>query len=134
MGMPNFFGLTQVLEKAYPEIDTSKLLEFMSKSNFKGAGETSRDTHVVGSIAVRVKRVLPNGDLFVEGTKVILINDEEVHIYVSGSIRAEDIDSSNSAASSAIADAQIEFSGRGVLADNQKQGWFARLFAKIRPW
>jgi len=130
----NVLGLTQVLQKAYPEMDSAKLIEFMGKSNFKGTGETSRDTHVVGSIAVRVKRVLPNGDLFVEGTKVILINDEEVHIYVSGTIRAEDIDSSNAVASSAIADAQIEFSGRGVLSENQKQGWFSRLFAKIRPW
>lgn len=134
MGIPNFFGLTTALQGAYPQLDPAKLIEWMSKSNFKGQGETSRDTRVVGSIAVRVKRVLPNGDLFVEGTKVILINDEEVHIYVSGSIRAEDIDSSNAVASSAIADAQIEFSGRGVLSENQKQGWFARLFAKIRPW
>lgn len=134
MGLPNFFGLTTALQSAYPALDPEKLIEWMSKSNFRGQGETSRDTHVVGSIAVRVKRVLPNGDLFVEGTKVILINDEEVHIYVSGSIRAEDIDSGNSVASSAIADAQIEFSGRGVLSENQKQGWFARLFAKIRPW
>ena len=46
----------------------------------------------------------------------------------------EDIDSSNAVASSTIADAQIEFSGRGVLADNQKQGWFARIFSKIRPF
>jgi flagellar L-ring protein FlgH len=134
MGMPNFFGLTTALKTAYPELDPAKLVEFMSKSNFRGQGETSRDTHVVGSIAVRVKQVLPNGDLFVEGTKVILINDEEVHIYVSGVIRAEDIDSSNAVSSSAIADAQIEFSGRGVLSENQKQGWFAKLFAKIRPW
>jgi flagellar L-ring protein precursor FlgH len=134
MGMPDVLGLTKALQKAYPMLDTSTLLEYMSASKFNGQGETSRDTHVLGSIAVRVKRVLPNGDLFVEGTKVILINDEEVHIYVSGSIRAEDIDSSNAVASSAIADAQIEFSGRGVLADNQKQGWFARLIGKIRPW
>ena len=134
MGLPNFFGLTTALKTAYPALDPEKLIEWMSKSNFRGTGETSRDTHVVGSIAVRVKRVLPNGDLFVEGTKVILINDEEVHIYVSGAIRAEDIDSTNAVASSAIADAQIEFSGRGVLSDNQKQGWFARIFAKLRPW
>ncbi|MEY4515424.1 MAG: hypothetical protein RLZZ450_7546, partial [Pseudomonadota bacterium] len=75
-----------------------------------------------------------NGDLFVEGTKVILINEEEVHIYVSGAIRAEDIDSTNAVSSSAIADAQIEFSGRGVLSENNQQGWFTKLFAKIRPF
>jgi flagellar L-ring protein precursor FlgH len=134
MGMPNFFGLTTALARAYPDIDPEKLIEWMSESNFSGKGSTSRGNKLDGSISVRVKKVLPNGDLFVEGTKVILINDEEVHMYVSGVIRAEDLDSSNTVASSTIADAQIEFSGRGVLSENQKQGWFTRLFAKIRPF
>jgi flagellar L-ring protein precursor FlgH len=134
MGMPNFFGLTAAMARAYPDIDPEKLIEWMSESNFSGKGSTSRGNKLDGSISVRVKKVLPNGDLFVEGTKVILINDEEVHMYVSGVIRAEDLDSSNTVASSTIADAQIEFSGRGVLSENQKQGWFTRLFAKIRPF
>jgi flagellar L-ring protein FlgH len=134
------FGLTAALSKSLQNVNDSKnidykaVLDWMGQSNFKGQGGTSRDTRVAGSIAVRVKKVLPNGDLFVEGTKVLLINDEEVHIYVSGSIRAEDIDSSNAVDSSRIADAQIEFSGRGVLTENQQQGWFTRLFAKMRPF
>ncbi|MET0339390.1 MAG: flagellar basal body L-ring protein FlgH [Polyangiales bacterium] len=134
LGVPNFFGLTTALAEKYPDINPAALVEWMSKANFNGAGDTSRDTRVAGSIAVRVKKVLPNGDLFVEGTKVILINDEEVHIYISGVVRAEDIDSLNAVSSSQIADAQIEFSGRGVLTENQQRGWFTRLFAKIRPF
>lgn len=134
MGVPNFFGLTTALAKAYPDVNPEKLIEWMGESGFNGAGTTSRGNKLDGSISVRVKKVLPNGDLFVEGTKVILINDEEVHMYVSGVIRAEDIDSGNSVNSSTIADAQIEFSGRGVLTDNQKPGWFSRLFAKLRPF
>ncbi len=134
LGVPNFFGLTTALAKAYPDINPEKLIEWMSSASFKAKGDTSRDTHMVGSIAVRVKKVLPNGDLFVEGTKVILINDEEVHIYISGAVRAEDVDSTNAANSSSIADAQIEFSGRGVLNENQQRGWFTRLWAKLRPF
>jgi flagellar L-ring protein FlgH len=134
LGVPNFLGLTQAMAAAYPDVDPEKLIEWMGESNFAGSGTTSRGNKLDGSISVRVKRVLPNGDLFVEGTKVILINDEEVHMYVSGVIRAEDIDSSNAVNSSTIADAQIEFSGHGVLDDNQKPGWFSRLFAKIRPF
>jgi flagellar L-ring protein precursor FlgH len=134
LGLPNFFGLTTALAKAYPDLNPEKLIEWMGESGFAGTGQTSRGNKLDGSISVRVKKVLPNGDLFVEGTKVILINDEEIHMYVSGVIRAEDIDSMNSVNSSTIADAQIEFSGRGVLTDNQSQGWFSRLFAKIRPF
>jgi flagellar L-ring protein precursor FlgH len=134
LGLPNFFGLTTALAKAYPDLNPEKLIEWMGESGFNGTGQTSRGNKLDGSISVRVKKVLPNGDLFVEGTKVILINDEEIHMYVSGVIRAEDIDSMNSVNSSTIADAQIEFSGRGVLTDNQSQGWFSRLFAKVRPF
>jgi flagellar L-ring protein precursor FlgH len=134
LGIPNFMGLTSAIQQAYPDLDPEKLVEWMGEAGFSGRGETTRESRVVGSISVRVKQVLPNSDLFVEGTKIILINSEEVHIYVSGVIRPEDIDSSNAVNSSTIADAQIEFSGRGVLSDNQKQGWFARLFAKIRPF
>jgi flagellar L-ring protein precursor FlgH len=134
MGVPNFFGLTAALAKAYPDINPEKLVEWMAESGFTGNGTTSRANKLDGSISVRVKRVLPNGDLFVEGTKVILINDEEVHMYLSGVIRAEDIDSTNAVASNTIADAQIEFSGRGALDQNQRQGWFTRLWAKLRPF
>jgi flagellar L-ring protein precursor FlgH len=33
-----------------------------------------------------------------------------------------------------VADAQIEFVGRGVLTDNQKQGWFSRFLGWIWPF
>lgn len=133
-GLPDILGLSAAIQKKYPSVDPSKLMEWLSESGFAATGATTRESRVLGSIAVRVKKVLPNADLFVEGTKVILINDEEVHIYVSGVIRAEDIDPNNSVSSSMIADAQIEFSGRGVLSENQQQGWFAKLFSKIRPF
>ena len=34
---------------------------------------------------------MPNGDLFVEGTKVVLLNEEEYHLYISGLVRPADI-------------------------------------------
>ena len=52
---------------------------------------------------------------------------------MSGVIRPEDIANDNSVNSSVIADAQIEFVGRGVLSDNQSQGWLMRLLAAINP-
>ena len=39
-----------------------------------------------------VRRVLPNGNLFIEGHRVVLVNHEEHHFYISGVIRPEDID------------------------------------------
>jgi len=133
-GMPNLFGFMSALVRSQPDIDPSQLLSLMSDSSMDGSGRTKRLSRARGVIAVRVKRQLPNHDLFVEGSKVILVNDEELHIYISGVIRPEDIEQDNSVRSSLVADAQIEFSGRGSVTDAQDQGWLGSILSKVRPF
>ncbi len=134
MGANGLFGLTSAIQKAYPSIDPSKLLDIASKSTFDGAGNTARKGQLSGNIAVRVARAMPNGDLFVEGTKTVLINNEEYHLYVSGVLRPNDIGQDNTIASSRIADAQIEFTGRGDVTDQQRKGWLLRLLDALNPF
>ena len=54
--------------------------------------------------------------------------------YISGVVRPIDIDQENSVKSSMVADAEIEFVGRGVLTDNQKQGWLSRFLGWVWPF
>ena len=133
-GATAMVGIVPALKKAYPDLDTSKLIEYASKSTFAGAGDTARNGELSGKIAVRVVSEMPNGDLFLEGTKVVLINNEETHLYVSGLVRPADIAQDNSIASSRIADAQVEFTGRGDLADQQRKGWGVRLIEMLNPF
>lgn len=133
MGMPALFGIMPALKRAYPGIDPTQLISFASQAAFDGSGTTARNGTLNGSIAVRVVKEMPNGDLFVEGTKVVLINNEEYHLYVSGLVRRTDIGQDNSIASTRIADAQIEFTGRGDLADQQRKGWLGRLLDTFSP-
>ena len=133
-GAGSLLGLVPALKKAYPEIDPGKLVECASKSGFSGAGDTARNGELSGSIAVRVNKEMPNGDLFLEGTKVVLINNEEYHLYVSGLVRRVDITKDDTIASSRIADAQIEFTGRGDIADQQRKGWLAKLAETVNPF
>ena len=77
---------------------------------------------------------MPNGDLFLEGTKVVLINNEEYHLYISGLVRPTDIKQDNSVGSMRVADAQVEFTGRGDLAEQQRKGWFSRTFDSLNPF
>lgn len=134
MGVTQMLGLTQALQRAHPDLDPTQLLSLAASNEFSGAGSTTRGSRVQASITVRVKRQLPNGDLFVEGSKVLLVNDEELHIYTSGVIRPQDILQDNTVSSSLIADAQIEFTGRGVLTETQSQGWLTRLISKLNPF
>lgn len=133
-GTTAMLGLLPALKKAYPNVDPATLVEFASKSAFAGEGNTARKGVLSGSIAVRVVREMPNGDLFIEGTKVVLINNEEYHLYVSGLVRTADIARDNSIESTRIADAQIEFTGRGDLAEQQRKGWLVRFFDTVNPF
>jgi len=77
---------------------------------------------------------LSNGNLFIEGHRVVLVNDEEHHFYISGVIRPVDIQSDNSVESGVIADAEIEFTGRGVITDKQSPGWLNRTMDYVSPF
>ena len=134
LGFNSILGLAPAIRNAHPNIDPAELIDLMSEANFSGEGQTSRDGTLSGVIAVRVKKQLPNEDLFVEGTKVVMINHEEYHLYVSGLIRPADIENDNSVPSWRLADAQVEFTGRGDIADQVDRGWFAEILDAINPF
>ena len=77
---------------------------------------------------------MPNGDYYVEGRKVLLLNDEETHLYVSGVVRPVDISPDNSVASSYLADVELEYTGRGVLSEKQNVGWLSRALDYVWPF
>ncbi len=128
-----FLGLLEKLKDIDPALAPAKI-GGKSSSGFKGKGNTGRTEYLSATVPAVVRKVLPNGNLFVEGHRVILVNAEEQHFYISGVVRPIDIDQENSVKSSMVADAEIEFVGRGVLTDNQKQGWFSNLLGKIWPF
>ncbi len=101
---------------------------------FQGLGTTARTERLIATVPALVRKVLPNGNLFIEGHRVVLVNSEEHHFYISGVVRPIDIDQENSVKSSMVADAEIEFTGRGILSDNQKQGWLSRYFGWLWPF
>ncbi|MBX7190573.1 MAG: flagellar basal body L-ring protein FlgH [Sandaracinaceae bacterium] len=133
LGVNGLFGLTAAMARAYPDLDPEQLVGLVGSSSFEGGGSTARSSRLRASVAVRVRRVLPNGDLFVEGTKVLLVNEEELHLYISGVVRPADIVEDNSVSSSRLADAEIEFSGRGGITDSNRPGWLHQLLMQISP-
>jgi flagellar L-ring protein precursor FlgH len=129
-----FLGLLAKLKKLNPDLDPNLSVGGSSSSTFKGEGKTDRSEYLTATVPATVTKVLTNGNLFVEGHRVILVNSEEQHFYISGVVRPIDIDQDNSVKSSMVADAQIEFVGRGVLTDNQRQGWLSRFLGWIWPF
>ena len=133
-GVPAALGLVAALAKKYPNVDPSKLFETTSSQKFTGAGAVARHGQVTATLPVRVMDVLPSGDLVIEGTKVLMVGNEEHHIYMSGVVRKMDIADDDTVPSSRIADAEIEYTGRGDINDTQRRGWLARIMSTIWPF
>ena len=133
-GLPAALGFAAALAKKYPGVDPAKLFESTSSQKFTGNGDVSRKGQVTATLPVRVKQVLPSGDLFVEGTKVVMVGAEEKHIYMSGIVRRIDVADDNTVPSSRIADAEIEYTGQGDVSDTQRRGWLGRTLSKLWPF
>ncbi|MBF0124252.1 MAG: flagellar basal body L-ring protein FlgH [Magnetococcales bacterium] len=125
------FGLTNALTKSgLSKFDDSTKISTNHKSN--NTGKTTRDGNLKATVSCVVTEVLANGNLRIEGRKDITVNDENQFIILSGVVRPEDIASDNSLSSQQIADARIEYSGEGLVNDQQKPGWLNEFFANIR--
>lgn len=99
--------------------------------DFDGGGRTARDGRLLAQISVTVRAVLPNGDLFVSGEQMLVINDEQQRINLEGRVRPSDISDGNVVVSSRLADARITYVGEGDLAERQRPSWWRRLLDAI---
>ena len=97
-------------------------------NTFKGSGATQSQGFVRASISARVDSILPNGNMWINGSRLISINGEEQVITVSGIIRPSDVQADNSVYSSSISDAKIIFEGSGMIDRSQGPGWLTKLF------
>ena len=71
--------------------------------------------------------VRPNGDLVIEGSRVIDINGESEVIYIAGSINPFVIPASNQIESFRVANLQISYKGKGVLTEGTRPGLLVRI-------
>ena len=102
-------------------------------SNTAGKVTADQSNTINGDITVVVTRVYENGNLWIQGQKMLSVNQGEEYVRVSGVIRPEDIQAGTIVSSTKIAQAQITYTGAGDLDDNTKQGWFGRIVGAIAP-
>ena len=73
----------------------------------------------------------PNGNLAIRGEKWVNINQGKEFIRLSGIVRPTDIEPDNSVASTRIANAQITYSSKGVMAAANRMGLISRFFHSV---
>ncbi|MBE9581004.1 MAG: flagellar basal body L-ring protein FlgH, partial [Proteobacteria bacterium] len=132
-GIPNLMGFMSGLSDNH-RLDKDNLFKANFKGGFTGQGTNNREGELDAYVTARVIQVLANGNLRIFGRQEIKVNNETQHITISGIIRPEDIDTSNEIQSTYVADARIEYSGKGVIADKQRPGWLMRAVDWVWPF
>ncbi len=97
-------------------------------SSLDGSGQTSRSGSLVTTMSAVVKKVLPNGDLEIEGTRLITVNKEKENIVLTGEVRPQDITPNNTVSSVSLANATITYQGKGPVSKQTHGGLLSRLF------
>ncbi|MCH9672594.1 MAG: flagellar basal body L-ring protein FlgH [Gammaproteobacteria bacterium] len=99
-----------------------------SSNDFSADTQSTQSNRLTGEISVTVAEVLPNGNLVVQGEKLLTLNQGHEHMRISGVVRRADINPDNTIDSTRVANARIVYGGEGALAAANKVGWLARFF------
>ncbi len=117
--LDELFGLPQALNANNPSINPAALIKASAARSWDGAGTTSRKGKLTARMTATVTVVAPNGNLWVEGDKIISVNKEDQHLTVKGWVRPEDVDAQNQVLSTRLADAKLDYYGVGTVGIKQ---------------
>jgi len=125
---------TKLNKNAKNNVELDKL--FSGKTNFErgqqGTATSGQSNSLSGAISASVTAVLDGGNLQIEGSKMLTLNNGDELVTIIGTIRISDIDPHNNISSNKIADAKISYTGQGAFADTNKTGWLQRVL--FSPW
>jgi len=99
-----------------------------SSNSFKGDANTTRDASLSSKMTVRIVDIDLNGNLMIEGSRIVSINGEDETTTLQGIVRSQDVAADNSIYSHHIADAKISYSGKGPVNEGSKVGLISRFF------
>ncbi|MBN2427674.1 MAG: flagellar basal body L-ring protein FlgH [Deltaproteobacteria bacterium] len=129
-----FLGLEEKLADIFNNSDVTDLINASYSSDFEGGGTTTRKEDLVATLTTQVVGVLPNGNLGIAGKKKVTVNNEDQYIMLTGIVRTMDITADNLIDSKYILDAEISYTGKGIISDRQKPGWMTRALDHIWPF
>jgi flagellar L-ring protein precursor FlgH len=96
------------------------------KNEYDGQGSTIKSGSLKAQMSVKVVAIKEDGNLVIEGSRVIGVNDDQEALALKGEIRPQDIMENNTIYSYNIANADIQYKGKGVANTGAKPGIIAR--------
>lgn len=133
--MTNLFGFEGRLHNWFPkEIDPSSLAKIGSSTSNDGKGSVSRQEQIKLRVAATIIQVLPNGNLVLHGKQQVSVNYDMRELSINGVIRPQDIASDNTVSYDQIAEARIEYGGKGQIQDVQQPRYGDQIFDILMPF
>jgi flagellar L-ring protein precursor FlgH len=116
MGVAHFLGLENSIGRILPKaFDPANAIQTNADSQLTGTGQIQRKDQINLTIAAVVTKVLPNGNLVIQGKQQVKTNNDLRELTVAGVVRPEDITSLNTINHTQIAEARIAYGGRGDM-------------------
>ncbi len=103
-------------------------------NKFSDADAQSLSNTFRGTIGATVVEVLPNGNLVIAGEKQVGLNKATEFIRISGMVNPDSIANGNTVASTAIADARVEYRTQSNIDRAEVQSMLSRFFLSLLPF
>jgi flagellar L-ring protein FlgH len=132
--LTEFFGLENKYPSGSSFFNPFSPVTSTYDNKFDGSGSTARSGALTAYISARIIQIQPNGNLIIEGNREVRVNNDNQIITLTGEVRPRDISPDNTVQSTYIANARISYAGSGVLNDQQRPGWLARILDNIWPF
>ena len=99
-----------------------------------GKGEIERSESIDLRLAAVVSKVLPNGNLLIQGSQEVRVNFELRELTFTGVVNIADIKADNTIPYERIAEARISYGGRGRSMEVQQPAWGHQILDLISPF
>lgn len=108
-------------------------VKFTFDNAYDGKGKVDRTDSLITRITARVIDVKPNGNIVIEATKVIEMDEERQFVTLTGECRSDDVTPQNTVLSTQVANLEIKARHSGAARDASRRGWLMRALDLARP-
>jgi flagellar L-ring protein precursor FlgH len=113
----------------------ANLANSSNDQQLQGTGTTSRANTLSTTMSAEVSTVTANGNLMIEGRKLITVNGEKQLVLIRGTVRPDDVSTINTISSAQIANLEISINGKGVVGDSVRRPFILyRLLLGLLPF
>jgi flagellar L-ring protein precursor FlgH len=119
--LTNLMGLESELTKMLPQgILPATTVNVGTDHSTEGTGAIGRAETIEVTLAGIITQILPNGNMVIFARQELKVNFEMREVMVTGVVRPQDIDYTNTIEHDKIAEMRVAYGGRGTLSDLQQ--------------